>query len=312
MNKIMFFALVLITQLNFGQNIFPTSGNTSIGAGATPISPLHIKSSNDAILALQTTDDRWLYTQYLNSVGTRKSWIGLGYDLSSFNITVENGTDKILLNGGNVGINSPSPLNTFEVKVPTSKGVSSSDGISIHDGAVYRLGINIGVNTESEYSYIQAIKGGIGQKNIIINPIGGSVGIGTITTGTHKLAVEGSIGAREVKVLATGWADFVFKKEYNLPTLQEVEKHTNEKGHLENIPSEEEVLKNGINLGEMNAKLLRKIEELTLYVIEQEKKNIIQSEEIEKSNKQIERLSFENKTLTSISERLYQIEQKIK
>ncbi|WP_406845504.1 hypothetical protein [Flavobacterium soyae] len=99
----------------------------------------------------------------------------------------------------------------------------------------------------------------------------GSLGIGTLTTGTHKLAVEGSIGAREIKVQATGWSDFVFKKEYNLPTLEQVEKHINEKGHLENIPSEEEVLKNGINLGEMNAKLLQKIEELTLYSIEQQK-----------------------------------------
>ena len=108
----------------------------------------------------------------------------------------------------------------------------------------------------------------------------GSLGIGTSTTGAHKLAVEGSIGAREVKVQATGWADFVFKKEYNLPTLEEVEKHIKEKGHLENIPNEEEVLKNGISLGEMNAKLLQKIEELTLYMIEMKKENEKQTDEI--------------------------------
>lgn len=100
----------------------------------------------------------------------------------------------------------------------------------------------------------------------------GNVGIGTTITGPHKLAVEGSIGAREVKVTATGWPDYVFKNNYNLPTLEEVEKHINEKGHLENIPSEEEVLKNGISLGEMNAKLLQKIEELTLYMIDVSKK----------------------------------------
>ena len=71
-----------------------------------------------------------------------------------------------------------------------------------------------------------------------------------------------------------GLSDFVFKKEYNLPTLEEVEKHIAEKAHLENISSNEEVLKNGINLGEMNAKLLQKIEEMTLYMIEQKKKII--------------------------------------
>ncbi|WP_166920102.1 TMF family protein [Flavobacterium poyangense] len=128
----------------------------------------------------------------------------------------------------------------------------------------------------------------------------GNVGIGTTTTGSHKLAVEGSIGAREIKVQATGWSDFVFKKDYKLPTLKEVEKHIAEKGYLENIPSEEEVMKNGINLGEMNSKLLQKIEELTLYVIEQEKKSdklkafiLEQGNLILEQNKRLEKL--ENK-----------------
>jgi len=111
-----------------------------------------------------------------------------------------------------------------------------------------------------------------GNRKMILNA-NGSLGIGTTTTGNHKLAVEGSIGAREIKVQATGWSDFVFKKEYTLPTLEEVEKHINEKGHLQDIPSEEEVFKNGINLGEMNSKLLQKIEELTLYMIEMKKEN---------------------------------------
>ncbi|WP_244511728.1 hypothetical protein [Flavobacterium anhuiense] len=96
------------------------------------------------------------------------------------------------------------------------------------------------------------------------------LGIGTKTPDS-KLAVNGTIHSKEVKVDMAGWSDFVFKKNYDLPTLEEVEKHIAEKGHLENIPSENEVLKNGINLGEMNAKLLQKIEELTLYVIEMKK-----------------------------------------
>ncbi|MHC0446341.1 hypothetical protein ACWA1F_13105 [Flavobacterium sp. 3-218] len=122
-------------------------------------------------------------------------------------------------------------------------------------------------------------------QQLLMTDVFGNVGIGTTTTGSHKLAVEGSIGAREIKVTASSWSDFVFKKEYNLPTLEEVEKHITEKGHLENIPSEEEVLKNGINLGEMNSKLLQKIEELTLYIIEMKKENQKQNE---KQNIQIE------------------------
>ena len=103
--------------------------------------------------------------------------------------------------------------------------------------------------------------------------ISGNVGIGT-TNPQNKLDVNGTIHSKEVKVDMLGWSDFVFKKEYNLPTLEEVEKHITEKGHLENIPSEKDVLENGINLGEMNAKLLQKIEEMTLYMIEQNKQII--------------------------------------
>jgi len=107
----------------------------------------------------------------------------------------------------------------------------------------------------------------------------GNVGIGVLHS-NNKLDVNGTIHSKEVKVDMSGWSDFVFKKEYNLPTLEQVEKHIAEKGHLENIPSEKEVLENGISLGEMNAKLLRKIEELTLYVIEMKKKNESMEKEI--------------------------------
>lgn len=109
----------------------------------------------------------------------------------------------------------------------------------------------------------------------------GNVGIGTANP-NNRLDVNGTIHSKEVKVDMIGWSDFVFKKEYNLPTLEEVEKHIAEKGHLENIPSEEEVLKNGINVGEMNSKLLQKIEELTLYVIELKKENEIAKMRIKK------------------------------
>ncbi|WP_195760066.1 hypothetical protein [Flavobacterium sp. LC2016-23] len=171
---------------------------------------------------------------------------------------------------GNLSIGVTNPLNTFEVKVPTSTGTSSSDGIAIHDGATNRLGINIGINTAGEYSYLQAVKGGIGQKNIAINPIGGNVGIGT-TNPTAKLTVAGDIASREVKVTVDAGADFVFENNYNLPSLDTVDQYIKENKHLPEIASADEMKKDGINLSEMNIKLLQKIEELTLYTIEQQK-----------------------------------------
>ncbi|WP_272149622.1 hypothetical protein [Tenacibaculum aiptasiae] len=100
------------------------------------------------------------------------------------------------------------------------------------------------------------------------------VGIGTTTIpDEYKVAIAGNVITEEIKVqLKANWPDFVFNKDYNLPTLEEVEKHIKEKGHLKNIPSAKEVKENdGIELGEMNRKLLQKIEELTLYTIQQQK-----------------------------------------
>ena len=99
----------------------------------------------------------------------------------------------------------------------------------------------------------------------------GNLSIGTMNPGIFKLAVNGNVRAKEVKV-ETGWSDFVFEDDYDLPTLEEVEKFIDVHKHLPEIPSAKEVEENGVNLGEMDSKLLQKIEELTLYVIEQNKK----------------------------------------
>lgn len=100
----------------------------------------------------------------------------------------------------------------------------------------------------------------------------GNVGIGTTNPGQFKLAVEGKIGAQEVEVRAPGqgWADFVFSEEYRLPPLQTVADYIAAHHHLPDVPSQAEVVARGYLLGEMDAKLLQKIEELTLYVLQQQ------------------------------------------
>jgi len=105
----------------------------------------------------------------------------------------------------------------------------------------------------------------------------GNVGIGTAITnvgGTdYKLAVKGKIVTQEVVVTLSGWGDYVFDKKYSLLPLSEVEKYINKNKHLPDVPSASEIEKNGAPLGDTQVILLKKIEELTLYVIELSKKN---------------------------------------
>lgn len=112
---------------------------------------------------------------------------------------------------------------------------------------------------------------------------GGSVGIGTGNVGSYRLAVNGKIRAKEV-VVETDWSDFVFEPDYEMLTLPEVETFISKNGHLPDVPSEEEVIENGVSVGKMESTLLQKIEELTLYLIEQNKK-------IESLETQVELLS---------------------
>jgi hypothetical protein len=110
----------------------------------------------------------------------------------------------------------------------------------------------------------------------------GKVGIGTTSLAdvNYKLFVEGAIRSRKVRVDQLTWPDYVFNHHYNLPSLAEVEAFIRSNKHLPDVPSAKEVEKEGLDLGDGQAVLLKKIEELTLYIIELNKKSEEQSKKI--------------------------------
>jgi hypothetical protein len=132
------------------------------------------------------------------------------------------------------------------------------------------------------------------QKSNAQSPVGFPTGIivGTPSVGLtlpagYTMAVGGGVITEKVRVATTGttfWADFVFDKSYKLRTLSEVSEYIKLNKHLPDVPSTADVNKDGIDLAQTQAILLQKVEELTLYVIEQNKK-------IERLNKKVKKLS---------------------
>ncbi|MCL8535551.1 hypothetical protein M9991_01565 [Chryseobacterium gallinarum] len=212
-----------------------------------------------------------------------------------------------LLNNGNVGIGTIEPQTRFEVAKENSNnknvvmarfsaygatGGSNMISIGYHNTA--NLELNSGY-TSSGFRY-----GDYGDFNIENdNEFNASFGaINFITNKKIQLAIKpngnallnGKFEAKEIKVTSSPTADFVFDENYDLPRLEDIEKHIKEKKHLPEIASAKMMEKEGVNVGEFQIKLLQKIEELTLYSIEQ--------------NKQIKQLQEENKTLKSESEEI--------
>jgi len=197
--------------------------------------------------------------------------------------------------GGNVGIGTTSPGSQLTIR-------SGSTGVSIEPGSGNYFG-TLAFNRESKTGAIFNSSGNAFQINnggadqnlhiqvyhgdgslvtnnaLVIAGTNGNVGIGTtdnatwqLANSTYKLAVEGKVIAEEVTVkLHADWPDYVFNPKYTLMPLTDVKSYIDKNQHLPDMPSAAQVEKDGLNLGEMNKLLLKKVEELTLYLIEKDK-----------------------------------------
>jgi hypothetical protein len=123
----------------------------------------------------------------------------------------------------------------------------------------------------------------------------GNVGIGT-TSPSERLSVNGKISAKKIIVTQLGWSDYVFDKKYKLRSLFSLENFIKENKHLPEVPTAKEVEEKGISVGDNQALLLKKIEELTLYVIKLDKQNRILTLSNKELNNRLSKIESNHKT----------------
>jgi hypothetical protein len=186
--------------------------------------------------------------------------------------TANGATMAMSITNGNVGIGSTTPTaGKLQIAAPDESSVSA---IAIRQGNAANYGFDFALDQNVDgRGYFYAVDNNIRTSLMeftrgsnIVSFMGNNVGIGT-TTPDQKLSVNGTIHSRKVLVDNLGWSDYVFEPDYKLPTLEEVKKYIKQNQHLPDIPSEKELEKSGIDLTEMLKLQMKKIEELTLYLI---------------------------------------------
>jgi hypothetical protein len=286
--------IILLTVLSciqaFAQtNTFPSSGNVGIGT-TSPQAKLHslgrhlIETNEDNVVTFNNTDNSWQYMEFKRS-GTRYYWMGL-----------DNGNDFYLTKEqiGNIVLNPTAGKVVVSGSLQIGNGTGSlhygSNGVVIKynsgDRALLELHSPDGANRMVFQSLSSATYlGSLDQKPLLIQNEGGNVGIGT-NNPQAKLAVNGDIFSKKVKVTQSGWPDYVFASGYRLRSLSEVEQFIKQQQHLPDVPSATAVEKDGLDLGDNQVTLLKKIEELTLYLIAQNKKlELLQKEVAQLKNR---------------------------
>ena len=260
---------------------YKISGKVGIGTD-TPITKLHVHGQstwltggNGGGLGASAGKGLRLYYHDTNDYG-----VILSYDYGAGDwkdvIISPNATE------GNVGIGTNFPQKRLDIngnlmlgRVGKSGRIDfrrSSDGASSGSvGFAETENSNFRLTSHGGGGFISFWTNGGGTTEKMRINSDGNVGIGTLTPDS-KLTVAGKIHSREVKVTVNAGADFVFAENYSLKELDQLDAFIKENKHLPEIASEKEMQENGLEVGKFQIKLLQKIEELTLYIIEQEKR----------------------------------------
>ncbi len=205
--------------------------------------------------------------------------------------------DLVVNNQGNVSIGTG--LSDAKLHVNGDMFMNIGEGFKVfgdgnyfgqfNDGIIFQMQDTNAANGTTDGGFVfrgYTTTDNVASNDWMVIKNGGKVGIGT-SDPKNKLSVEGTIWAKEVKVSLTDAADWVFEEDYTLRPLTEVESYIKENKHLPEMPSAEEFRKNDLKVSEMTNKLLQKIEELTLYTIEQEKK-LENMEALQQKNTELE------------------------
>lgn len=266
-----------------------SAGNVTIGSPGTVYAKLQVEN---------TTDNAALFNGLVNgngrfSLGTDAS--ANVYFRSANNVDLRLGvnTDQLTIKyGGNIGIGMTAPTQMLEVNGvgfftgSSPNATSSASGTYIANGGIYSFTNGNNANDLTIRGKVLTFYSGDTYGERMRINTAGNVAIGTTDPGTYRLAVNGNIRAKKV-VVETNWADYVFDGAYKLRSLTALESFIKENKHLPDVPTAKEVKENGVSLGENQVLLLKKIEELTLYLIESGKDIKALQEQLEKQGQEL-------------------------
>jgi len=300
MKKLLVFILLITIARGMvhAQNTFPYPSSGNIGIGTTnPASTLDVNGAisvkgmnvNDSQTISVPTDGTYVVASGSRIKGTYTLNFETGYRIQ----TVVLLASAVQYDYGNSSLSVLSNTSySGSVVMSNIRYVFTSDASTVYlvfDVGNRNGGTSVTAHFEGSGAYLPGWGGTLpaspvqaGIYPLVVNS--GNIGIG-IASPKNKLDVNGTIHAKQVNIDLNGWSDYVFKEDYKLPALSSVKNYIRENKHLPGVPAEAEMIKRGLDVSEANKLLLKKMEEMTLYMIKAE-------EEISNLKKEVKQLKL--------------------